>query len=85
MVQTLQFQQVFFAELSQMIRIHARYALESVSGRDAQDVVDLIPGILLTGIPGRRTLRSDSMDLNSDDSGILRESEVWLVLLRVLA
>ena len=63
-----------------MIRIHARYALESVRGRDPQDVVDLIAGVLATGISGCCAVCSDSMDLNSDDSGVLRESKKLLVL-----
>ena len=67
-----------------MRRIHAGCALESVRGGYSQDVVDLMPDILPTGISGSGAVRTDGMDLNSDDFGLLRESEKLLVLRCVL-
>jgi hypothetical protein len=71
---------MFFAELSFMVSIHAGYTLESVRGRDPQDIVDFFIYVVTGGIPGRRALRSDGVDLDSDDSGMLRELEERLVL-----
>jgi len=73
---------VFFAELSIIKRIHTGYALESVRGRNSQDVIDLFLGFLATGIPRCRALSSDGVDLDTDDSGFFEESEERLILLR---
>ena len=75
---------MLFAELALVTGIYAGYAFESVCGCDLQNVVDLFPGLRFIGIPGCRALCSDSVNFDTDDSCLLRESKVRPILLRTL-
>ena len=68
-----------------MERIHSGYTLESVGGRNSQDVVNFVLRFFETGVSDRRTIRSDSVNIYADDPGTLRKSEARFILLRTLS
>jgi hypothetical protein len=59
--------------------IDSGYTLETVGGRNPQDVVDLVLLHLLTGIPNGCVFGSNSMNLDPDDSAFLRKLEKRLI------